>query len=1140
MRLSTRLSIIVFSVGLTITVLNLFAVRQEVMQQETRAQKIFAETLVRTMADAVATDVINGDKVQLTRMLQVAQSYTSNPIEYLYVTDMEGHLFAHSYDMGFPLFLNKHIAKHSSLSNGSEPISLVAKYNIENRGLIYEYAVALIPGLSGQLHLGLNQTEIQAVVNAAGKKMLTFGLLLSLLCTWLAWLAARYAVRPIEQISSTLRAYQPGANIDFLCRESDALDIQALKLSLQEVFNSRDYYENLLKEREQDLEVTLSSIGDAVIATDEQGLVTRMNPVAQALTGWTIEDALGQPVKAIFPIINASTRESIENPVEKVLATGETVYLSNHTTLISKEGTEYQIADSAAPIRDANDAILGMVLVFNDVTEQYELRQAAHQAQQQVQKAFNDMQTMVALLDCEFHIKFVNNTPLKICGLESSDVLGKKLWASAWFDYDLGVKSTIEADCLKGLSGQTTRRDIQIMTDKGLIWIEFGLHPIADKSGKVVQLVAEGVDVSERKHLETEMRASMQHLHLYREQTPLAAIEWNTECQVVNWNKAAEAMFGYSLNEVKGRGFADMMLPESAVTSVEKTWQDLMAQTGGTLSTNENITKEGQTILCEWHNNPLVDESGKVIGAVSLVRDITGEHASQQALVKNEQEQREILDTLSDGVITISDTGVIQTFNRAAVDLFGLSSAEAIGQNVSVLMPEPDKGRHDGYLERYIQSGRKRPLGGSREVVGLHKNKTTFTMRLTVAELPLSADGKHRFTGSCQDLTEIKAQQAQIQRAQKMDALGKLVGGIAHDYNNMLGVILGYTSLMEMKFSDVDGLQKYIVNISQAGERARQLTKRMLAFSKQESTQAQAVDVNSLVNEQEELMTKSLTAMVKINYQLCDTPGLIWVDNSELEDTLLNLVINAKHAMPDGGRLTLTTRAVHLSSIEAGNIGLTENDYITLSVTDSGCGIDEEIIDAIFDPFFSTKGVDGTGLGLSQVYGFVERSGGTIKVYSQKGVGTEFTLYFPRYQGEERSDADIAEVKSYRQGEGQTVLVVDDEPALRRLAQEILTMAGYHVLTAKNGREAIEMLTATKFEVVLSDVIMPQIDGYQLAQHIQENYPHIKIQLATGFSSNRHSAVKDKCLKNNILHKPYRTDELLSRISVLVYGDHHE
>jgi two-component system, cell cycle sensor histidine kinase and response regulator CckA len=1140
MTLSMRLSIIVLTVGLTITALNLMIVRQEITRQQISAQQVFAETLVQTMADAVALDVINRDDVKLTRILQSVRGYDKNPIEYLYVTDMEGHLFAHSYSSGFPLFLNQSITKHSSPSNGSEPIRLTAKYNIEHRGVIYEYAVALIPGLSAQLHLGLNQTEIQGLVNAASQQVFVIGVVLSLLCTWLAWLAARHAVRPIEQMSLKLGQYQSGANVDFSCGKFDALDIQSLKRSLQDVFNSRDYYERSLKAREQDLDVTLSSIGDAVLTTDKNGYVTRMNPVAEALTGWTIDDAKGQSVKTILPIINASTREPIANPVEKVLATGETVYLSNHTTLISKDGTEYQIADSAAPIRDENNAILGMVLVFNDVTEQYELRQAALQAQQLMQKTFNDMQTMVAVLDADLRVIFVNNTPLKISGLQSTDVEGEKLWACAWFNYDPALQAAIEKDCLKGLNGQSSRRDIQIMTENGLIWIDFGLHPIFGEDGKLVQLVAEGVNVSERKQLEEEMYASMQHLKLYREQTPLASIEWSTDFQVVNWNDAAEKMFGYSLDEVKGRSFTDVMLPDSAVADVKQIWQDLMAQTGGTVSTNENLTKQGGVILCEWYNSAIIDESGKVIGAASLVRDITHEHAAQQALEKTEQEQREMLNTLNDGVITIDDAGIMQTFNRAAEHLFGLSGAEAIGQNVSVLMPEPDKGQHDGYLARYIQSGRKQPLAGSREVLGRHKNNKTFPMRLTVAELPPSAEGKHRFIGSCQDLTQIKSQQAQIQRTQKMDALGKLVGGIAHDYNNMLGVILGYTSLMEMKFSDVDGLQKYIANINQAGERARRLTKRMLAFSKQESTQGETINVNSILADQKELFSKSLTAMITVNYQLCEPPWLIWVDKSELEDALLNLIINAKHAMNDGGELTLSTNLEHLSYIEANGLGVTENDYLRLSITDTGCGIDKEILESIFDPFFSTKGTEGTGLGLSQVYGFVERAGGTIKAYSQKGRGSEFSLYFPRYRGVEQRDTNTNEAASYRQGDGQTILVVDDEPALRGLAQEMLTIAGYHVLTANDGKHAIEVLTENKVDVVLSDVIMPKVDGYQLAKYIQENRPTIKIQLASGFSDNRHLAMENNFLHDTMLHKPYSSSELLSRIGNLIYGDKND
>lgn len=257
-----------------------------------------------------------------------------------------------------------------------------------------------------------------------------------------------------------------------------------------------------LQKSEQDLAITLNSIGDAVITTDSEGHVTRINPVAEQLTGWSLQEGQGQPVKTIFPIINALTREPIENPVEKVLATGKTVYLSNHTTLIAKDGMEYQIADSAAPIRNDDDHILGMVLVFNDVTEQYQLREKAKKARQQMQGLFDDMQTMVGVLELDGTLNFVNNTPLKMSGLESDEVLGKKLWDSAWFNYDSKLQVIVKNDINSAATGEAILRDMQVFTLNGLLWIEFSIHPVFDEQGVVTQLVAEGRDVSQRKTAE--------------------------------------------------------------------------------------------------------------------------------------------------------------------------------------------------------------------------------------------------------------------------------------------------------------------------------------------------------------------------------------------------------------------------------------------------------------------------------------------------------------------------------------------------------------------------------------------------------------------------------------------------------------
>jgi len=624
-------------------------------------------------------------------------------------------------------------------------------------------------------------------------------------------------------------------------------------------------------EKEQNLAITLHSIGDAVITTDVDGNVTRMNQVAEYLTGWSIREASGQSLKTIFPIINATTRESISNPVDTVMETGEVVHLSNHTTLISKDGTEYQIADSAAPIRN-NNQILGMVLVFNDVTEQYKLRE--------------------------------------------------------------------------------------------------------------------------------EIRSSEQHLKLYREQAPLASIEWNPDFQVENWNKAAEKMFGYTVEEVRGRNFTEFMLPENAVVDVKQIWKDLISQEGGKHSLNENITKDGKIILCEWHNTVLKDESGRVIGAASIVQDIT------------EREQREEL----------------------------------------------------------------------------------------------------------------------LRRTQKMDALGKLTGGIAHDYNNMLGVILGFSELLENGLEKGSPLSNYVHEIQHAGERGAELTKKLLAFTRHVGNKAEMLNINTILNDIRDMLQKTLTVRIKLIFELSDALWPTWIDRNEFENAILNMCINAMHATDHQGQLTIRTHNVHLSDSDCLSLKLDTGDYISLSVTDTGSGMDKETKERIFDPFFSTKGESGTGLGLSQVYGFVERSRGAINVYSEAGHGTRFTLYFPRYSDNAAGMEKAENIKAENLSGNETILVVDDEPALLNLANATLGAQGYHVICANNAKEALKLLEENAVDIMFSDVVMPEMDGYQLAQIVQKKYPAMKIQLASGFSDSRNNNRESAALHKNLLHKPYSSSELLKCI----------
>jgi len=500
---------------------------------------------------------------------------------------------------------------------------------------------------------------------------------------------------------------------------------------------------------------------------------------------------------------------------------------------------------------------------------------------------------------------------------------------------------------------------------------------------------------------EEELQKSQQRLLLHRQQSPIGIIEWSTDFRFIDWNPAAEKIFGYSKEEVVGRHIKDNILPDSAREHVDNIWKELIANTGGSHSINENITKERKVITCEWNNTPLVNEEGKVVGVASFVEDIT-----------QQQQQEETL-----------------------------------------------------------------------------------------------------------------------RRTQKMDALGKLTGGIAHDYNNMLGVVLGYSELLQSSLNEQPKLLSYINEIQHAGERGAKLTQRLLGFSRQKATEATEIDLNHLLNDNQHMLEKTLTVRIKLVFDLTDDTWPISVDVSDMEDMILNMSINAMHAMSEGGILTFATRNEHLPLYDAQRMNLNEGDYVILTITDTGVGIDSETESRIFEPFYSTKGNEGTGLGLSQVYGFVTRSGGAIKVYSEPGHGTRFSIYFPRFN-KTRGNVGSTNTKidnSLFKGT-ETLLVVDDETALADLMKSVLEIQGYTVLLARSGEQALEILSSNKVDAVITDIIMPEMDGYELADEVLKHYPNMRIQLVSGFNDDRHQKKVSKVLHQKLLYKPVNSKVLIKKV----------
>ena len=498
------------------------------------------------------------------------------------------------------------------------------------------------------------------------------------------------------------------------------------------------------------------------------------------------------------------------------------------------------------------------------------------------------------------------------------------------------------------------------------------------------------------------------------------------------------------------------------------------------------------------------------------------------------QDKDDILDAIVDGIITIDETGIILSFNAGAEKLFQHTSVEVIGKNIKMLMPNSFSEYHDDYISNYLNSGIQKIIGIGRNVIALRKDQSVFPMHLSVAEMSLTGNDKRRFVGSCVDLTELQKQQDILRRSQKMDALGMLTGGVAHDFNNILGVVLGYSELIVNSATPSSKISNYADSIYQSAKRGSKLTKKLLAFTRKLPSDSTSVDVNHLLVDSRHLLEKTLTP--RIDFQLILAPHLwsVYLDKGDFDYAIINMCINAMHAVDGFGTVSLETANKVINQFESMSLGISPGDYVVLKIVDSGTGMDDETKDQVFDPFFTTKGDKGTGLGLSQVFGFVKRSNGAINIESKVGIGTTINLYFPRVENTKNLSEDLGNKPDHDLTGTETLLVVDDEILMLELNKELLVQQGYRVFTADSAEKALSILKNESINLMLSDVMMPLINGYQLASIVKSKYPHVKIQLVSGFTESISADEIDIELQNNLIQKPFQSVVLLKRLRELL------
>jgi signal transduction histidine kinase len=384
-------------------------------------------------------------------------------------------------------------------------------------------------------------------------------------------------------------------------------------------------------------------------------------------------------------------------------------------------------------------------------------------------------------------------------------------------------------------------------------------------------------------------------------------------------------------------------------------------------------------------------------------------------------------------------------------------------------------------------------------------------------------------------IAERQKVEEQLRHAQKMEAIGQLTGGLAHDFNNMLAIIVGALNLLKRRLKDVEpGASKYIESAQEGAYRAAQLTQRLLAFSRQQALRPETLDVNKLVNRMSELLRGTLGRDITLEAVAGGGLWEIYADESQLENAILNVALNARDAMPDGGRLTIETQNTHLDErYVAANLGTPPGQYVMISVTDTGEGMSPDVVAKAFDPFFTTKGPrKGTGLGLSQVYGFVRQSGGHIKIYSEPGRGTSVKIYLPRHHAAGNQISEFLPAsRPPPEGRQELILVVDDEDAVRSIAVDGLGELGYRVLEAPDARTALALMEEyPTIDLLFTDIVMPEVNGRKLAEQAQLKRPGLKILFTSGCTRNAimHSGVVDAGV--HLIGKPFSLDELAEKV----------
>jgi PAS domain S-box-containing protein len=767
----------------------------------------------------------------------------------------------------------------------------------------------------------------------------------------------------------------------------------------------RAYQRLLQAERErrealEELGATLRGIGDAVLATDGEGRVRLMNPVAEALTGWSEAEAQGRPLREVFRIVNETTRAEAEDPVARVLREGKVVGLANHTLLLARDGREIPVADSGAPIFDEAGRVIGVVLVFRDQTKERLAEARFRWLSGLLEASSNEIYTFD---EKSLRFTYANRGALENLGFSMEEFATRT---------PLDIKPLLSRHAFEKLvaplregQAQTVRLEtVHRRKDGSTYPILLTLQRRSSESGPL--FVAIGTDLTDLRTMQEAREESERRFALFMRHLPAVAVIRDREGRYVYMNEAWEEAMGLRREDYVGKTPLDCFPREEA----------------------ERLMEDDRRLLAE------------------------GEGQSRELLLHHPSGAR-----------------------WWHVNRFALNDGAGRGTHVAAL---------------YVD-----------------------------------------ITASKRAAQEKEKLEEHLRQAQKLESIGRLAGGVAHDFNNMLNIIMIYCELALRKVSQGDLMRQDLEEVQKAARRSADLTRQLLAFARKQQILPRVIDLNAILSDMAKMLRRLMGEEVDFTFVPGEGLWSLKMDPVQIDQILANLAVNARDAMDGPGSVVLETANVTLDeAYHEEHTYAPAGDYVLMAFSDTGRGMDEATRNQIFEPFFTTKGQIGTGLGLSTVFGIVKQNGGIIHVYSEPGKGTTFKIYLPRYAGEDRP-APAAHESLGPHG-SETVLVAEDEEAILRLAERILASHGYTVLAASTPQEALRRAEGHEgpIHLLLTDVVMPAMNGKALFERLHGARPELRVLYMSGYTANviAHRGIVDDGAA--FLQKPFTISGLLSAV----------